>query len=775
MRKLLAVLALLAGSVVVTPAAAATTIMVDGAQGGRTYDGVGAVSGGGGNSKLLLDYPEPQRSRILDYLFKPGYGASIQLFKVEVGGDMNSTDGAEPSHMHSRDDENYQRGYEWWLMEQAKARNPSIKLAGLAWGAPGWIGGGEFWSDDMIDYLVKWLKGARDSHGLTIDYIGGWNENGWDRGWFVRLKRALRDNGLPTLVVGADSTGWGVADDMVSDASFHDAVDVLGTHYPCDGANGDDATAYSCHSTATARNIGKPLWASENGSLDFHRGADRMARQLTLGYVDARMTAYINWPLIAALPPGLPFQTTGLAVAAQPWSGAYEIGKQAWTMAHLTQFTQIGWKFIDSGSGLLSGNRVNGSYISLQAADHSAYSTVIETTRASSAQSVTLDVRGLPGGAARVYATNLRSNSPGDWFVRQADYRPGTALSLQPGYIYTISSVGGQGKGTAVSPGSRPFPLPHRDDFESYDVARPARYLADQHGSFEVVPCTGRTGKCVRQMAPIKVIPWQQNSATPYALIGDNSLSDYTISSDVLFEQAGSVSLLGRHGDRDYWEVGRINAYYFRVSDTGAWALLRGRTNGALDTLASGTRARLGVGTWHNLSVSFAGSTITARVDGAVVGSAVDGTYRSGPGGLQVGGWRNVQFDNLALSGGGSSSKVKIVNRGTGKVLATSGSQIVQWTDNGSADQQWVRSGAALLNVASGKALDVPGFSTTPGTQLIQWEPNGGANQQWTVSGTLTSVYSGLVADVVGSGDGAAVVQARANGGDSQQWELVAV
>jgi hypothetical protein len=29
-------------------------------------------------------------------------------------------------------------------MEQAKALNPNIKLYGLAWGAPGWIGDGDF-------------------------------------------------------------------------------------------------------------------------------------------------------------------------------------------------------------------------------------------------------------------------------------------------------------------------------------------------------------------------------------------------------------------------------------------------------------------------------------------------------------------------------------------------------------------------------------------------------------------------------------------------------
>src|SRR5437879_5433833 len=77
-------------------AATATTITVDGASGGRTYDGVGAISGGGGNSRLLVDYPAAQRSQLLDYLFTPDYGANLQVLKVEIGGDANSTDGAEP-------------------------------------------------------------------------------------------------------------------------------------------------------------------------------------------------------------------------------------------------------------------------------------------------------------------------------------------------------------------------------------------------------------------------------------------------------------------------------------------------------------------------------------------------------------------------------------------------------------------------------------------------------------------------------------------------------
>ena len=64
-----------------------TSITVNGNGAGRVHDGVGAVIGGGGNARYLMVYKEPWRSQILDYQFKPGFGASLQLLKLEIGGD----------------------------------------------------------------------------------------------------------------------------------------------------------------------------------------------------------------------------------------------------------------------------------------------------------------------------------------------------------------------------------------------------------------------------------------------------------------------------------------------------------------------------------------------------------------------------------------------------------------------------------------------------------------------------------------------------------------
>ena len=48
---------------------------------------------------LLKDYPEPQRSEILDLVFTPKYCASVSALYVEIPGDGNAHQGSMPSHM----------------------------------------------------------------------------------------------------------------------------------------------------------------------------------------------------------------------------------------------------------------------------------------------------------------------------------------------------------------------------------------------------------------------------------------------------------------------------------------------------------------------------------------------------------------------------------------------------------------------------------------------------------------------------------------------------
>jgi O-glycosyl hydrolase len=630
------------------PAHTDITVNPDGT--GRVFDGVGAISGGGGNSRLLIDYPPKQRNQILDYLFKPGYGADLQILKLEIGGDANSTDGAEPSIEHTRGAVDCNAGYEFWLAEQAKARNPNIKLYGLAWAAPGWIGDGNFWSQDMINYLMTWLGCAR-SHGLNIDYLGGWNERGYNKAWYESLHTTLAADHYDTKVVGDDS-GWDEADAMATDPAFAKSVDILGAHYSCEG--GDGGNADSCSTTQNALNTGKPLWDSEQGSQDDNSGAPALIRAITRGYIDAKMTALLNWPLIAAITPNLPYPTDGMMVANSPWSGNYSTGTNMWVTAQVTQFTQPGWQFIDSASGYLGGDRTNGSYVTLTSPSKSDYSTIVETTTATAASTATFTVpASLAGKPVHVWATDTNSTNDAQHFIHLPDLKPDSSgsfnVTLNPGYVYTFSTLSGAGKGTAVSPAAHPLALPYRDHFDHYATGQEARYVSDMQGAFEAQPCAaGRSGMCEQQMAPITPIEWQQDSDA-FALVGDPAWTNYKVQMDVELAKPGTVELIGRAGTQNRPQSDQ-QGYYFQISNTGSWTLLKSDDQGNRTTLAMASVPALGTGRWHSLALSFNGPSITAYVDGRAVAVVQDDSYAAGQVGFGITSYATDQFDNLSIT-----------------------------------------------------------------------------------------------------------------------------
>ncbi|HEY6739954.1 MAG TPA: hypothetical protein VI076_14005, partial [Actinopolymorphaceae bacterium] len=395
----------------------AARIVVDPDSGGLRFDGVGALTNS--SSRLLLDYPAPIRSRLLDYLFTPRYGASLQLLKLEIGADTNSTTTAEPGHRRSRTHPPADRGWSWWMAQEAKARNPDILLYGLLWGAPGWLDGG-LWSADHVDYLVDWLDRAR-ARGLDIDYLGGANES-YDPPptpeFFVALKAALRRTHPHVRVVATDSHTppdyWRAATAMRRDPAFEAAVDVLGEHDVCGWRTGYER----CHVSADAaalRAAGTPLWNSEQSSQDVEAGAPALARAMNRHYIDGRVTANINWPAIAAFYGNTATGGTGLILADRPWSGEYLLGPSVWVDAHTTQFTRPGWRYVDSGCGYLPGG---GSHVALQDPATGDVTIVVEAVDASAPQRVELRLPDSLGTRELTcWSTDLRSTDPDDWFV----------------------------------------------------------------------------------------------------------------------------------------------------------------------------------------------------------------------------------------------------------------------------------------------------------------------------------------------------------------------
>jgi hypothetical protein len=634
-----------------------TQITINGARPGPVFDGVGAIAGGGGNSRFLIDYPPAQQSQILNYLFGPG-GADLSMLKLEIGGDANSSDGSEPSIEHSRGQIDCKSGYEWWLAEQAVAINPNIKLYGLQWTAPGWVG--YIWSHADANYVIQWLNCAK-SHGLTISYLGGWDERTYGIGWFEYLRSRLNASGYGSVtMVAADTkphiapwTAWEIAKAMAKYPALRAAVGVLGVHDTC----GYPTTGYSCESTPQARRLGVPLWESELGGLEANAGAAPLARAINNGYLQAGITGYLAWPLIDSMPPGLLYENRGLITAEEPQSGNYTVNRSTWAIAQTTQFVKPGWRHVHGANAEL-GN--SGSYDAYESPNRRNWSLVVENTGHLPGQSIapqTFRVRltgGLATGTVYVWATDLSSTDPSAWFVQRPDIHPVGGVfsySIPPGYVVSFTSTTGQSHYQAATPPpAAPMTLPYQ---ASPDGSNEAWGLASQEGAFIYRPCLGGVhGQCIEQMAGQVPLLWQlriDGKPTPLAIVGDESWANYTVSTNVLFtSRTGRVSLLGRFGSTG-GDKTLFTGYEFSLNADGKWQITRNNRVLVPKVIASGHVAVLEPDTWYAILFSLVGSLITASLDGTQLAYVVDHAYMSGLAGVGSS-WNLTQFNGLNVS-----------------------------------------------------------------------------------------------------------------------------
>jgi galactosylceramidase len=649
-RLVLLVAAFTAGLFSADADALAQTITIDGAGSGRTYDGIGAVTGGGGTSPLLIDYVEPQRTQILDYLFKPNYGASLQELYVEIGGDGNSTQGSELSHMHTKTDENYYRGYEWWLMEQARQRNPAMVLDATAWSAPAWLGNGNFWSQDTADYLSKWIMGAKSAHGLDIDYVGCRNEKGDNTSWVKTFRTTLNSNNLTNVGIHAfdnwGATSWTWATGMNTDATLKAAVYAIGSH-----TTSSFGSTKGTPPPANVIAIGKPIWDTEEHVYEhgFQCALD-IVGAFNFNYVNSKITKTIYWYLITAFYSNEPFYDDTMAVAGSPWSGNYTINPALWGYAHVGQFTKVGWKYLDAASGSFSGG---GNYVTMMAPSGGDYSVIAQTSGAKAAQNITFNVTGgLSTGSVSVWHSNATTQ-----FEKLASVTPvngSFTISLDANSIYSISTTTGQQKGAATPPAAANFPMPYYETYDHYadfnSVGYRPYYHDDIAGGFELYKRPDGTGQCLRQVISQPAQSWAPET-NPYTIVGNTAWTDYEVSADVSIETtSGWASLLGRISSTGTGYGTSPNAYSMTMTPTGACTLYASTTSSSTATTLASGQATLAAGSWHNMKLVFQGTSIKGLVDGTQVLTATDSKYSKGNVGLGTAAKTTALFDNLIVN-----------------------------------------------------------------------------------------------------------------------------
>ena len=617
-----------------------------------------------------MSYPQHLRDEILDYLFKPNFGASLHILKVEIGGDAQSTDGTESSHMHESWDENYQRGYEWWLMTEAKKRNPNIKFYGLPWAFPGWLGGKTHNPYDdptqLAEYVIKWIKGAKIHYGLTIDYIGQWNEQHYNITYIKCMRKVLDDHGLQHVKLVIQDKNPRVGDmspEVLANKGLAAVTDIIGAHYP------------GTVSTAAALKTNKTLWASEDFSTyNDEVGGGCWARLLNQNYVNGYMTGTISWNLIAAYYMQLPWGRSGLMTAMEPWSGHYVVEAPIWMTAHTTQFTKPGWRYLQHKAGVGHLDK-GGSYVTLVSPDGKDFTMVIETMSHDHSicvrpslpaytvekQTATFMLKGSLRHVTELHMWVSHLQFDGSEHVL---FQPQTPVAIHNGtftidfdldMVVTVTTIGlGQHGQHPDPPASANFPLPYKDDFESYPEFSEAGNFVPQTGVWEVRKSGDhKHGMVNRQVVLNQPCDWHKPMWVPINIGGNHAWANVKVSADVSIPSTNGTSGLLMatrvvHGGNSVYG---LEGVYFAVYTNGSYALFLEREGAA--PIQKGTVATsIKLNTWYNMALATTGPRAYGFWDGKpvfVLDMTDEKPAGNGWAGYGTTGWGLADFDNFVV------------------------------------------------------------------------------------------------------------------------------
>lgn len=608
---------------------------------GRTFEGIGALSAGA-SSRLLIDYPEPYRNDILDFLFKPKFGANLWQLKVENGGDINSTDGSELAYAHTKEEflhpetAYFNRGYEWWLIKEAKRRNPDIKVEILQWGAPGWID--SFYSIQNAEFITKYIKGLKQYRHINIDYTGIRNEVMYHIPWIKLLHKILDSTGLSDVKIDAGDQWkpgdqWQIAKDISKDTALARAVYAINAHVPED-------THFKLPSEAFELN--KPIWSGESHA----RGGDWEAAKKeavinNLSYILAKITRVIYWSLITSYPEFLSAPKSGMMEANTPWSGHYEVQPPLWIYAHINQFAKPGWKYINDGCQYFQ--KQGWSVITLKDTATNNYSLIIETMDAKEPHTIHFKLQGnLSAGPLSVWESSFKKFL----FKKQRNITPFNqefSIAVQPNSIYSLTTTRGQHKGTPehAIPPAMPFPKIYKDNFNHDSLHREPPYFINYHGAFEVVKDKESGNRYLKQCSHKQGINWF-SQPYPRILLGDSSWRNVRISVDFLIPDTGIVRIASRLHNFS-WNS-RVPGYCFEIHADGQWQL---KLTDKDIILKRGRYEPLDK-KWHHLQFNCIGDEFTILIDKRQIVHAQDDQYQAGVIALATG-WNVAYFDNFEV------------------------------------------------------------------------------------------------------------------------------
>ncbi len=634
------------------------------------WRGFGFVSANN-SSRLLLDYRERQPEqyhKLLELLFDPAGPVKMTHIKLEMGADINSSSGTEPSTKRSADEPaDVTRGAGFRLAADALAINPDITLELLSWGAPGYIKNATD-RDEQYRLRYQWFKetldAAYETYGLEFQYIApSYNEKLPDTEFIKYFSEALKsekDTPYPydeiKISAADENTTYNLPARMLNDKELLDAVDVIGIHY----------TSTSDENTLKCKNeYGKELWYSEgvapavtekyavnaDGSgLGGVNGVLDVAGRIINMYPNGGFTLYEIQPPVSAYYGGVNYYPKQLITANEPWSGYMETGAGVYMCAHFMMFSEPGWQFVKSGC-FGDGREDNhvlydttSNILTLTDPDTGDYSMILSNNTASS-RSYSFTVKNLKKASSQVKVWETRGPDEGEEY--DANYLKNImsaepeetedgykySLTLKPYSLVTVTTLDVSAPTISLDEAEQTrLELPYTDDFEYADTDEnylssrggAPRYTTDQGGAFEVIQTEDGSRVLQQKITEdMRGVEWGM-SPPPVTTLGDDTWANYTVSAKVKLEMPQELN--GRKPEDIYAGIGLryINAsasasksgYHLLINAAGSWQLLR-----MSDVLAEGKIDRFSPYEQYELSVTAMGDNLSAAINGVRVAS----------------------------------------------------------------------------------------------------------------------------------------------------------
>jgi len=315
------------------PAAAASTVVVNGGSTQQTIDGFG-VAEAFGQANSIRNLGSTPRRQALDLLFSTTSGAGFSILRSLIPSDSGSIEPnrpagptATPTYVWTGSDAQDQG--QLWLARQAKNSYGVTTFYNDAWSAPGFMktsgsesnggslcgtpgascGSGD-WRQAYANYLVQHAK-FWASAGVTPSYLDFVNEPSLTTNYSSMLVNpaqaasflsvlgpTMRASGLPTRIACCDTLGFNLLPGYVSAVAGNSAVGLFTSH----GYSNPPATAVSTG--------GRHLWESEwavNGATwtnvwdsTSEAAGITWAQRIHTGMTGANLNAFLYWWGISA-------------------------------------------------------------------------------------------------------------------------------------------------------------------------------------------------------------------------------------------------------------------------------------------------------------------------------------------------------------------------------------------------------------------------------------------------------------------------------------------